>query len=131
MPRIVKTGWEQQVRDELGADESYVPDSFLQQPTLIDLAEANVMKVIPGWETIPDSERVFLETAVVCECAALACPSMPARLPRKETGPHASYELDIDWFELQKSLQVKRDACLAGIVEAASIPFFSVTGPGR
>ena len=129
MPLIVATGWEQKVRDELGTDEIYVPDSFLQNQ--IDLAEANIVENAPEWELVPADKKVYLETAVICECAALVCPSMPARLPKKETGPHAAYELDIDWGELRNDLQGKRDSCLSKIIEVGDVPFFGLAGPGR
>ena len=129
MPLIVKPGWEQKVRDELGTDEIYVPDSILRNQ--IDLAEANIIENAPEWELVPADKREYLETAAVCECAALVCPSMPARLPKKETGPHAAYELDIDWGELRNDLQGKRDSCLSKIIEVGDVPFFGLAGPGR
>lgn len=129
MPLIVKPGWEQKVRDELGTDEIYVPDSFLHNQ--INLAEANIIENAPEWELVPADKKVYLEIAVICECAALVCPSMPARLPKKETGPHAAYELDIDWGELRNDLQGKRDSCLSKIIEVGDVPFFGLAGPGR
>lgn len=129
MPLIVKPGWEQKVRDELGTDEIYVPDSFLHNQ--INLAEANIIENAPEWELVPADKKVYLEIAVICECAALVCPSMPARLPKKETGPHAAYELDIDWGELRNDLQGKRDSCLSKITEVGDVPFFGLAGPGR
>jgi hypothetical protein len=129
MPLIVKPGWEQKVRDELGTDEIYVPDSFLHNQ--INLAEANIIENAPEWELVPADKKVYLEIAVICECAALVCPSMSARLPKKETGPHAAYELDIDWGELRNDLQGKRDSCLSKIIEVGDVPFFGLAGPGR
>lgn len=131
MPLIVQAGWEQKVRDELGTDETYVPDSFLQQSTIINLAEANIIKAVPEWESLPDDEKIYLETAVICECAALVCPSMPARLPVREAGPHATYEVKVDWDALQEKLQDKRELCLSEIIEQIEIPFFSLAGPNR
>ncbi len=129
MPLIVTTGWEQKVRDELGTDETYVPNAYLQNQ--IGLAEAKIIDAVPEWETLLEDKRVYLETAVICECAALVCPSMSARLPRKETGPHAAYELDVDWGELRNDLQGKRDSCLSKIIEVGDVPFFGLAGPGR
>jgi hypothetical protein len=130
MSLIVSSGWEQRVRDELGTDEIYVPDSFLRNQ--IGLAEANIIKFVPEWESMPDDKKIYIETAVICECAALVCPSMPARLPKKESGPHAAYELDVDWSELREILLDKRNSCLSETTgELEEVPFFGLAGPGR
>jgi hypothetical protein len=64
-----------------GRMKIYVPDSFLRNQ--IGLAEANIIKFVPEWESMPDDKKIYIETAVICECAALVCPSMPARFAKE------------------------------------------------
>jgi hypothetical protein len=53
-------------------------------------------------------------------------------LPKKESGPHAAYELDVDWSELREILLDKRNSCLSKITgELEEVPFFGLAGPGR
>lgn len=131
MPNKILTspGWEGRIRSKLGVDAAYLPDADLQQPEIIDIAEANIIDMVPSYASMTGSDRVYLEAATVCECAILACPSMPARLPAKEQGPHVTYELDTDWTKLQAILGVDRDGYLTKIVDAgglATVPHFGV-----
>ena len=96
--RILKNDyWEKRIRDKMGVDDAYLPDDLLNSPDIITLAEANIIEKISDYATLDGDLRVYLEYAVVLECCILLCPSMGARLPKKETGPHGSYELGSDW----------------------------------
>jgi hypothetical protein len=127
--------WQQRIRDKLGIDAAYLPDSTIEQPDYITLAEANIIEQIPDYASITGDLRVFLEAAVVCECAALLCPSMPVRLPAKEQGPHESHTLYVDWTKVRTDLEVERDKHTSKIFDVVSpiprIQHFSVTRPVR
>ena len=129
---LTAIGWQDRVRSKLGAGSAYLPDADIEQPDIIDVAEANIIKQIPGYATLTGSELVFLEAATVCECAALLCPSMPARMPKKEQGPHFSHELDIDWGKKQADLETERNGfVLKAIGHESSITNFALAGPNR
>ncbi len=119
MPNLILTtaGWEQRVRDKLGVSSAHLPDSAIQQPDIINIAEANIIEIIPNYAELTGTKKMYLEAAVVCECAALLCPSMPSRLPQREAGPHFSKEAYMDWFKLQEILKEERDLLLGKIDE--------------
>lgn len=127
--RILKTtGHESRIRSKLGVDAAYVPDADINQPDIIMIAEANIIKVVPDYSTLTGDDLVYLEAATVCECAILICPSMPARLPVKEQGPSMTIELDVDWGEKQAKLEAERDRFLSSISSAdyVNVPHFGL-----
>lgn len=118
MPSRILTieGWEQRVRDKMGVDSAYLPDSIIEQPDIINVAESNIIAQVPNYTELTGDEKTYLEAATVCECAILLCPGMAARLPKFSQGPHARYELGIDWDKKKKELQGERDAFLGNFV---------------
>jgi len=131
MPNKILTseGWEKRVRSKLGVPDAYLPDEDIRQSDVIDIAEATIIKMVPGYENLTGDDKVFLEAAVVCECAALLCLSMPARLPNKETGPHESHSIYTDWNKTKADLEAERNRYIGMIstVSILDIPHFTVT----
>jgi hypothetical protein len=135
---LTAEGWQQRIRDIMGVDAAYLPNFAIEQPEVITMAEANVIAQLPDYSTLQDDAKVYLEAAVVCECAQLLCPSMPVRLPSKESGPHESHELSLDWEERQKQLETDRDKYVGKVKEMAfpdllplALFHFTVTNPVR
>jgi len=124
---LTKDFWQNRVREVMGISEPYLPDEVLEMPDIIDVAESNIIDIVPGYKTIPKSKKVYLESATVCECAILACDSMSARLPTKESGPHASFEIEVDWAEKKQELQDKRDVHLSKIIGMPKPVYFAIT----
>lgn len=139
MANRILTGenWQQRIREKIGVDSEYLPDSSIDSPDCIMVAEANIISQIPDYATLTNDLRVYLEYAVVLECCILLCPSMGARLPKKETGVHASYELGIDWSKRKAEFEEDRNRFIGKILEEIapnSIPTFNsftVTYPKR
>lgn len=133
MPNLIltTTGWEGRIRSKLGVDEAYLPATEIQQPDFISVAEYNIIDLVPNYAELAGKDRIYLEAATVCECAQLICPTMPARLPTREQGPHVTTELTIDWEKKQKELQAERDVCLSKITIVADVPHFGLAGPNR
>lgn len=125
-------GWEQRIRDKLGVDIADLPDNVIQQPDYITIAESNIIKICPGYENLVDDDKVYIEAAVVCECARLLCPSMKARLPKYESGPAYKVELNVDWDKMALDLGAERDSNL-GQISAIEIepPFYGFDLSGR
>lgn len=139
MNRILKTdGYEERIRSKLGVSEPYLPDNDINQPDCITVAEANIIAQIKEYDSLEGDAKVYIEAAVVCECASLLCLSMPARLPKKETGPHEAHELAVDWAKKKAELEVERDGYIGKVIEIvfpdklpSSLPHFTVTRPVR
>ena len=121
-------GWQGRIRNLLGVDSAFIPDSDIEQPDIVDIAEANIIELVPGYATLTGDKKIYLESATACECAVLACDSMPTRLPTKESGPHATYELSIDWAKKKAELQDKRDVYLSKLIEMPKMKYFTTSG---
>lgn len=135
---LTEEGWEKRIQDKLGIDPAYLPNEVIRQPDYIDVAEANIIKQLPDYSGLEGDARVYLEAAVVCECAALICPSLPVRLPTKENGPHESHDLSVDWEKTKANLEAERDEYVGKVMEIAfpellspSPLIFTVTYPRR
>jgi len=134
---LIAENWQNRIRDKIGTDDTYLPDSVIEQPDIIKIAEANIIAQIPEYLTLTDDLRVYLEYCVVLECSILLCPSMAARLPKKEAGPHESHELGIDWDKKKADFEVEKETYIMKIIDTMfpnSIPklnSFIVTYPTR
>jgi hypothetical protein len=132
--RILKSGnWQQRIRTKLGVDMAYLPDSDIEMPENITVAEANIIKVCPDYSSLTNDDKVYLQSAVVCECARLICPSMSVRLPKKEQSSLYSVELDIDWEKRAEDLAVERDIVIGQIstVDTGGTGFYGFDLSGR
>lgn len=131
-----KEGWQQRIRDKMGVDFAYLPDSAIEQPDIIQVAEANIISMVPDYEALDGDARLYLENATVLECCILLASSMAARLPAKSIGPHARYELGIDWDQKKAEFVEERNSSLNKIAELTGLPYptlptFIVTYPKR
>lgn len=132
--KILKAeGWQQRIRDKMGVEEAYLSDSTLSQPEVITVAEANIIAQIPDYENLQDDKKVYLEAAVVCECAVLLCSSMSARLPKREQGPHETHEVAIDWDKKKADFATERDEYIGKILSSSfsSMLHFGISYPVR
>lgn len=122
------TGFESRIRSKLGVDAAYIPDADINQPDIIAIAESNIIKVVPDYDALTGDDLIYLESATVCECAILLCPSMPARLPVKEQGPSFTREIEVDWTEKQVKLEAERDRFISNISTVAyiDVPHFGL-----
>lgn len=129
MKNKILTGenWQGRVRSMLGVDAAFLPDTDIEMPEIVQVAEANIIELVPGYETIPDDKRVYLESATVYECAIQVCGSMPARIPLKESGPHVSFELDIDWEKRKADFAEKRDIHISKLVKMPDVTYFAIS----
>ena len=131
--RILTDEWQQRIRDKMGVFDSYLPDSAIEQPDIVDIAESNIIARIPDYESLTGDDKVYLEAAVVCECAALLCPSMPARLPIREQGPAMAHQLFIDWDKKKIEFEIERDRYVGKILSGPfpTLLHFRISNPVR
>ena len=125
---LTAEGYESRIRSKLGVDAAYIPDADINQPDIIAIAESNIIRVVPDYDALTGDDLIYLESATVCECAILLCPSMPARLPVKEQGPSFTREIEVDWTEKQVKLEAERDRFISNISTVAyiDVPHFGL-----
>ena len=112
---LTEVGWQDRIREKLGVDEAYLPDSAIDKPEVIGIAEANMVARIPTYASLEGASRLYLEVAVVLEAAALLCPTMKTRLPIREQALHFSRDLSVDWDKRRQELMNERDGILQAI----------------
>jgi len=134
---LTNDGWEKRIQDKLGVDPAYLSNDAINQRDVINIAEANIIAQIPEYATLEDDLKIYLEYAVVLECCILLCSSMSARLPKKETGPHTSHELGIDWDKKKIGFEEEKEMYIMKIIDTlfpntpSSLPFFIITSPKK
>lgn len=124
---LTADGWQGRVRNRLGVDDTYLTDADIAQPDIISVAEANIIDQVPDYADLTGSKRTWLEAATVCECAALLCPSMAARLPASEQGPHFTREVTVDWDKKRQELEAERDSYIGKIIDLVTVQHFGLS----
>lgn len=124
---LTADGWQGRVRNRLGVDDTYLTDADIAQPDIISVAEANIIDQVPDYADLTGSKRTWLEAATVCECAALLCPSMAARLPASEQGPHFTREVTVDWDKKRQELEAERDSYIGKIIDLVAVQHFGLS----
>lgn len=126
---LTSTNWQSRIRSKLGVDEAYLPDSEIEQPDVIAVAETNIIEQISNYSSLTGSNRILLEAAVVCECASILCPSMSARIPQREAGPNYSHDISVNWNRKKLDIDNEKDVYISRILGLAStyVPHFGLS----
>lgn len=110
--KILKNNYEDRIRSKMGVSEVYLPNEDINYPDIVDVAELNTISLFPDYEDFEGNNIVYLESITMLECCILLCPSMSARLPKKESGPHAGHELYINWDKKKEEFLNERDSLI-------------------
>lgn len=96
---ILEPGFENVVRSRLGVDADDLTDEELNQPLIVDLAEATIIRRVPAYESITDTlDLLYLQNAVISQICYILCPSMPKRLNLKISISDVKIEKEkVDW----------------------------------
>lgn len=110
-------GFETVVRSRFGIDEDDLTDTELNQPLIVDLAEALIKKRVPRYSVITDVEDLlFLQNAVIAQICVLLCPSMSRRLDLKVAVSDVKIEKEkIDWVKQAELYNQEIDFNLSNI----------------
>lgn len=105
MPKIMQTGYEDAVRSKLGLKKTELPDVDIQQRLIVDLAESTVIKRVPQYSNITDeSDKLYLENAVLSQICYLLCPGMSRRVNLEVQTIDVKWKKDkVDWAEAADS----------------------------
>lgn len=135
---LIETGYEDRIRSKLGVSEPYISNEDINRPDIIDVAELNIISLFPDYENFEGDNLVYLESIVVLECCILLSPSMSARLPKKESGPHAGHELYVNWDNKKAEFINERNSLIGRLENLLnpdsgidSFKSFTVTYPKR
>ena len=103
--RILPTGYETQVRTDMGVKTSILPDTDIQSKAT--LAEAIIIQKVPGYAEITGDELTFLQSATVSQLCALLCLGMPNRVKIQQADETLySFKLQaVDWQAKKKEFE--------------------------
>lgn len=98
---ILTIGYETAIRSKLGAKKSELPDEEINQPLIVDLAEAVVTKRVPEYSSITDAvDLLLIQNAVVSYICYLIAPSMGRRVNQEVTTIDVKWKKEkVDWDE--------------------------------
>lgn len=140
MTNKILTGenWQSRIRDKMGVDIEYLPDETIEQPDCIAIAEKKVISRIPNYQSVSADNKILLEYAVVLQCCILLCVGMPARLPKKQSGPHESHELETEWMKRKADFVDEFNDIIGTLIDgefpelnATLRPIFTTSKPKR
>jgi hypothetical protein len=76
---ILTDNYYDSVRVKLGADEFTLPNSAIDDPMILDVAERYVIRRVPNYDALDAVEQLFLRSAVISYICYLLCPTMAVR----------------------------------------------------
>lgn len=136
--RILKEKYEDRIRSKLGVSEPYLPDEDINMPDIVDVAELNIISLFPAYEDFEGDNLVYLESITILECCILLSPSMAARLPKKQSGPHEGHELWVNWDNKKAEFINERNSLIGRLEDLLNpdngidgFKSFTVTYPKR
>jgi len=102
---ILPTGYEAQVRTDMGVTASILSDAEIQSKAA--LSEALTKKAVPNYADLTGDNLTFLQSACIAQICTLLCPGMPNRIKIAETSETGySYKLtEIDWKKQEVMFQ--------------------------
>lgn len=102
MPKILQEGYEKTVRAKFGVSELELPDEDINDPFILDMAEAAVIERVPNYDTIDDAvHKLKIQAAVIAYICFLLAPSMPRRLDIEVGTMDMRWKKDkVDWGKM-------------------------------
>ncbi|WAH35044.1 hypothetical protein [Alicyclobacillus dauci] len=137
-PRIVNlngyTTYHDEVRAHLGVDSGVLPDSDIDAPSVLPIAEGLVVSRVPDYDTLTDDNQSFMYAAAVAMIAAVLAPSMASRLKASEGDSDYKYtNQNVDWTERKKDLEAVSYGHMDLITTqtVVELPQLGLSGPTR
>ena len=115
--QILQPGFEVTVRSRFGIDADDLPDTELNQPLIVDLAEATIMKRVPDYAIVTDvADQLYLQNAVINQICYILCPSMAKRLNLKIAISDVKIEKDrINWDDMAQNFLLQVETSLSSV----------------
>ncbi len=97
--KILKEGFENSVRGRLGVKVSELDDEAINDKFIAELAENVVVKRVPSYASIlDDSEKMFLESAIINYICYLLAPAMSTKFKYKVSTADVKWEKSkVNW----------------------------------
>lgn len=115
---ILQPGFEAAVRSKLGVSQKELPDNEINVPFLVDRAEADVIRRVPGYAEITDTlDKLNLQDAAITYLAMMIAPSMARRLKYKVKTIDVSWEKEkVDWESFADRLRDEYEGLIGELI---------------
>lgn len=117
---ILSAGYEVGIRSRLSVKPSELPDSDINIPSIVNVAEAIVARKVGDYTLITDPiDKSLLESAVIAYICYLLCPTMGNRVKSEVTTLDVKWKKGkVDWAELAKRFLEEVEVLIAQIETA-------------
>lgn len=103
-----------------GVDEDILPNEDISDPAILDVAEFQVIDLVPNFTELSDTDRAKVRLATVHVMASLLCPSMPNRIDVEVRTIDVTWKRKpVDYSELEVSLLAKANGLLENLLAAS------------
>jgi len=137
-PRIVTlngdTTYHDEVRARLGVTLATLPDTDIDAPSVLPVAEGMVVARVPDYATLTVDNQSFVYAAAICMIGAVLSPSMAARIKASEGDSDYKYTNQaVAWEERKRDLTAEAYSLMDLISTQITVelPQVGVAGPTR
>jgi hypothetical protein len=137
-PRIVNlngaTTYHDEVRARLGVTLATLPDTDIDAPSVLPVAEGMVVSRVPDYATLTTDNQSFVYAACICMIGAVLAPSMAARIKASEGDSDYKYTNQaVAWEERKRDLTAEAYSLMDLISTQVTVelPQAGVAGPTR
>jgi hypothetical protein len=123
-----------EVRARLGVDKGTLPDSDIDAPSVLPVAEGLVVARVPDYATLTTDNQSFVYAAAICMIGAVLAPSMPARIKASEGDSDYKYTNQaVAWEERKRELTAEAYSLMDMISTQITVelPQVGAAGPTR
>lgn len=101
-----------------GVDEDILSDEDISDPSILDMAEMQVIDLVPSFGTLPDLDKAKVRLATIYLIASLLCPTMASRVDIEVRTIDVTWKRKaVDYAELEASLVAKAMALLDKLID--------------
>lgn len=132
---LIGSTYYSEIRGRLGVSISDVSDTDIDARSVMNIAENQVIAIVPNYATLNGIDSDYVYTAAVCMVAAILAPSMAMKMKKSKKDFDSAFENQtVNWQK--RSADLINDAYAAiGMISTqtseTALPLFGVAGPTR
>ena len=98
-----------------GVDEDILPNEDIDDPAILDVAEFQVLDLVPNYYDMPDVDKAKVRLATIYIIASMLCPSMASRVDIEVKTIDVTWKRKaVDYAELADTLMSRAMDLLEG-----------------
>ncbi len=115
-----------------GVDEDILPDEDISDPAILDMAEMQVIDLVPKYADLPDKDKAKVRLATIYYMAALLCPAMASRVDYEVRTIDVTWKRKpVNYAELEASLMGKVATLLEDLAELGGDSLVFAIAPSK